>query len=87
MRLINRHVFVRLSEQGKQEIGDLVSKEGFEAFVVDRDNLGLWIRLTEELERPLKTDRPFPVMLLKFHYFSTLEFDYLPESGAKAIRQ
>jgi hypothetical protein len=81
VNLIGKQVLFRLSLQGREELKGLVSESGsFPALVMDQDELGFWVLLPEEGPRAAW---PVPVMLLKWHHFSTATLDYEPESRSR----
>lgn len=67
-------VWFRLSERGRRALAGLVpEKAPFELYVLDNDDVGVWVMLgpTEAGQH-----RPaIPVLLLKWDYISSINFD------------
>ena len=82
MRLVGTSVVFHLSPEGQRELSEIFPGPGsFPAYVADQDELGLWVRLEEGIRME---DRGVvhPVILLKWHYFSTAVREFLPEAPA-----
>lgn len=89
MKLAGKSVMFRLSPEGRQALKGLVPESGaFETRVEDEDARGLWIRLPEQ--PTVRAGQPIPVMLLKWHHFSTATVIFEPApsaSGGSGSRQ
>lgn len=77
MNVIGQVVRVALSNDGHKELSGVFVDEGqgLEVLVIDQDDRGLWVFQPEQASEveiaPL-------VRLLKWNYFSTLEFEFRP---------
>ena len=85
MKLIGRSVVFHLSPEGQRALAGIFPQDdSFPAYVVEQDELGVWVRLEGEEpgKRKLGAVQPIPVVLLKWHYFSTATLNYFPQAPA-----
>ena len=77
MILAGKRVLLRLSEEGRAALRGLVPDGGaFEKFVVDQDDLGVWVlMLNEGTAGDEAADR---VLLIKWHHFATATLIHQP---------
>ena len=90
MRLVGRSVVFRLSPEGQQALGGIFPQgDSFPALVIDQDELGLSVTLEgEEVESGEEgAIRSVPVILLKWHYFSTATLNYFPQAPAARVQE
>lgn len=80
--LQGRVVRFRLSPEGKQALAGAIEKESVLGLVEVVDDLGAWI----VVGRPV-SDKPHPLMLLKWDYFATaiVEIDSAQEAPVSRI--
>jgi len=70
MDLAGRFVRFWLSPSGREALNEIVpGGADFETYVVAEDGLGLWVQLSD----------PEHLLLLKWEYFASVSFEYLPE--------
>jgi hypothetical protein len=70
MDLAGRFVHFWLSPSGRAALNEVVpGGADFETYVVAEDGLGVWVQLSD----------PEHLLLLKWEYFASASFEYLPE--------
>ncbi len=83
MNLAGYVVRVQLSSAGQQELGAVLQTgQEIEAFVVSQSSVGLWIWVSNRSTVPAV----MTIMLLKWEHFSTVSFEYRPESPVERTR-
>ena len=85
MRLKDEFVIFHLSAEGREAFKGFFSGDSVSGYVVDTDELGVWLwvsaqRPSTRLTKGDVAQELVPVILLKRQYFSHAEFDVDPNS-------